>query len=255
MAENFDPVGKVDYDCYQLSVREIFRGIVKSIAVTGAFAYMFYRSWMGFLAWPAVVYLILKKERESTIRRRKERLALQFKDTVLSAAAGIQAGYSVENAFLEADREMRTLHGRDCEMAKEMAWIRKGLNNRIPLEKMLEGLGKRSHVEEVRDFTESFAIAKRQGGNLKDITQRTVALTGQRMEVEREMQTLLAAKKYEQKVMNCIPFLLFGYLQLTSEGFFDILYHNLAGVVVMTLCLGMYLGAVFLSEKIIKIEI
>lgn len=249
------PGDKTDYDSYIFAWRELLLCAGKGAAVTAAFAYMFYRSWIGLLAMPAVIYLGLQRERRAKREERKERLALQFKDTVLAVSASMQAGRSVENAFLEAEGEIRTLHGRDCEMAKELSLIRKGMNNRIPLEQMLLGLGERSRVEEIRDFTEVFAVAKRMGGNLKEIIRRTAELTQQRMEVDREIKTMLAAKKYEQKVLLLLPFLLYGYMQLSSRGFFDVLYHNAAGIVVMTVCLALYLGACVLSERLMDIRV
>ncbi len=246
---------KTEYDAYMLSGKELFFCLGKGIVVTGVFAYVFYRSFWGLSALPFVFWLLLRRERTTKIRERKERLSLQFTDTVLAVSAGMQAGRAAENAFLEAEREIRTLYGKECEMAKELALLRKGLKNQLPLEELLRGLGERSHVEEIRDFTEVFAVAKRLGGNLSEIIGRTAQLTQQRMEVEREIQTLLSAKKYEQKVMIWIPFLLFGYMQMSSPGFFDVLYHNAAGVLIMSVCLALYLSACALGERFMDIRV
>lgn len=246
---------KTDYGNYVLSVKEILIGLGKSALLTGAFAYMFYQSWLGFLAWPAAAYFVIRRETAAKMQRRRDRLAIQFKDAILAATAGMQTGHSVENAFLEAEGEICALYGKDSEMAQELAFIRKGLKNAVPLERLLLNLGERSRVEEIQDFTEVFAVAKRLGGNLKEIIQRTAELTRQRMEVDREIKTTLAAKKYEQKVMMLIPFFLFGYIKLSSPGFFDMLYFNPAGVMVMTFCLLLYLAACLLAEKIMDIRI
>lgn len=246
---------KTDYGSYRLSFRELALVFCKSVGITGAFAYMFYRSWLGFLALPAVVYISLRRTREKCARERRERLAVQFKDTVLAVSAGMQAGRAAENAFLEAEGEIRGLYGRESEMARELALLRKGLRNQLPLEQMLLNLGERSGVEEIRDFTEVFAVAKRMGGNLKEIIRRTAELTQQRMDVDREIGTLLASKRYEQKVMTLIPFLLFGYMQISSKGFFDILYHNAAGILVMTICLAIYLAACVLGDRLMDIRL
>lgn len=216
---------------------------------------MFYRSWLGFLALPAVWLVLYKREGKNRREERRQRLSLQFKDAILMVTAGIQAGSSVENAFLEAEREIVSLYGGQSEMGRELAGIRKGLNNRVPLEKMLLDLGQRSGVEEIRDFTEVFAVAKRLGGNMKEMIRRTADLTGQRMEVEREITTMLASKRYEQRVMMLVPFLLYGYMQLSSEGFFDILYHNPAGIAVMTACLALYLASCALAARIMDIRV
>lgn len=249
------PGDKTDYDIYQPAAGEILFCFGKSAVVTFAFSYMFYRSPAGILAFPAVLALVTGKEMKEKTLKRKERLSMQFKDTILAVTAGVQAGNSIENAFLEAESDICSLYGRESEMAGEMKVIRQGLKNRIPLEKMLLSLGERSRVEEIHDFTEVFAIAKRQGGNLKEIIRSTADLTGQRMEVEREIATMLAAKKYEQKVLTLIPFLLYGYMQVSSRGFFDILYHNAAGITVMTVCLILYLLSCAVAERIMDIRI
>lgn len=246
---------KKDYDRYALSMGEFLICLGKSVAVTAAFTYLFYRSWFGFLALPPVAFIGIQREKQAKVRAQKERLALQFKDTILAVTDSMQAGYSSENAFLEAKGEIETLYGRGSEMAKELELIRKGLKNQVPLERMLLSLGERSHVEEIRNFSEVFTVAKRLGGNLREVMKRTADLTQQKMEVEREITTLLASRKYEQKVMLMIPFLLFGYMQFASRGFFDILYHNTAGIAVMTVCLVLYLTAWMLAEKIMDIRI
>lgn len=247
--------GRTDYDSYALSGKERLVCAGKALLVTGSFSYLFYRSWFGFLTLPIVLAVLWKREVKSRTALRKQRLSVQFKDAILMVTAGIQSGSSVENAFLETEQEIMSLYGVQSEMGQELAAIRKGLTNRVPLEKMLLDLGRRSGVEEIRDFTEVFAAAKRIGGNMKEIIKRTADLTGQRMEVEREITTLLASRKYEQKVMMLIPFLLYGYMQISSDGFFDILYHNVAGIAVMTLCLALYLGSCALSEKIMDIRV
>ncbi len=261
MRKNWRPPGwdngnvRTDYDCYRLSPKECLLCLSKGFLLTGAFSYMFYRSWLGMISLPIVAAWVFSRDKRNRRDSRKERLAVQFRDTILSVSANMQAGYSIENAFLEAEGEIRTLHGQHCEMALELAVLRKGLKNHIPLEQLLSGLGARSHIEEVRDFAECFAAAKHLGGNLREIIARTAELTGQRLEVEREIRTMLSSRKYEQKVMNLIPFLLYGYMKLSSKGFFDVLYYNTAGICIMTACLLLYLAALFLSEKIMDIHL
>ena len=55
--------------------------------------------------------------------------------------------------------------------------------------------------------------------------------------------------------MTLVPFILFAYLQLSSPGFFDVLYHNAAGQTVMTIALARYLSACGLSARIMDIRV
>ena len=73
-----------------------------------------------------------------------------------------------------------------------------------------------------------------------------------RLAVEEEMETLLSARKLEQRVMNAMPFMIVWYVEVSNPGYFDMLYGNLTGAVLMTICLGVYLAAYALSEKIFE---
>ena len=66
---------------------------------------------------------------------------------------------------------------------------------------------------------------------------------------------MTAAKVFEQQVMSAVPFLIVLYIDITSPGFFDIMYETPGGRWVMTLCLGLYGMALILAGQILDIEI
>lgn len=56
----------------------------------------------------------------------------------------------------------------------------------------------------------------------------------------------------ELGIMKIMPFGILLYIDMGNPGYFDSLYHNLTGAVIMTGCLGVYLGAYLLGERIMK---
>ena len=87
------------------------------------------------------------------------------------------------------------------------------------------------------------------------IIQATVRQIGDKIDVKREIDTILAAKRYEFRVMSMIPYGIIGYMSLSFPEFMDSLYGNILGMGVMTVCLGIYLGAYYLGVRLIKIEV
>lgn len=77
----------------------------------------------------------------------------------------------------------------------------------------------------------------------------------QKNETRKEIQVVLSAKKMEQNMMSLIPCLILLYVQTVSPGFLDAMYHNPAGIAIMTAALGVYLGAVVWGKKIVEIEV
>ena len=90
---------------------------------------------------------------------------------------------------------------------------------------------------------------------MTDILTKTASVIEQKTETDKEIQLMISAKKLEQKIMNAVPFLIIFYVSSTSRGFFDVLYHNPAGIAVMTVCLGCYGAAYRLSRRIVEIDI
>lgn len=244
-----------DYRRYSLSVRERLVCLAQGIALLAVLAWFFYRTFWAMLPLMPILVFLFRKTNETLARKRRKELSVQFKDAILSVASGLQAGYSVENAFLEAGRDTQRLYGKDSLMALELDRIQKGLRSSVPLEVLLGDLGSRSGEADIEDFTEVFSIAKRMGGNMNEIIRQSAAVTAEKMEVKREIQTLLSSRRYEQKIMNLIPFLIMAYLQFASPGFFDVLYGSLPGAAIMTAALAVYLASYEISERIVDIEV
>ena len=227
--------------------------IIKGTAILMLVSYVFYRSAIAFfIALPfLIVYLI--KERRKTMRKRRHELMLQFREMMHAVIASLQAGYSVENAFIHSYEDMRLLYGSDAMISNELMLIARKLNNNENIEDALDEFAKRAHVQDITDFSEVFRIAKRSGGDLPAILNNTADLISDRIEVEREIATQISSKKMEQNIMDLVPFGIILYIDATSPGFFDPLYHSVFGVAVMSCLLAVYAGAYMLAEKILDI--
>lgn len=107
----------------------------------------------------------------------------------------------------------------------------------------------------MQNLAEVLGIGKRTGGDLGSIMRHTAEVIRDKMQVKEEIMTLTASRQFEQKIMNLIPFFIVFYVEGTSPGFFDQMYRTGMGRGLMTLCLGLYLTAFWLSERILEIEV
>lgn len=216
------------------------------------FAYFFYRSVWAFIPMlPVGAFMIYDRIKKKNTKMRLIYLE-QFKECILSVASAVRAGYAVENAFAESIPDLEVLYGKGCGMAEEVRMVCRSVRNNTPLEEALAEMGRRSGLQEVAEFAEVFSIAKRNSGNITETMELYSRMITDKLELMSELETLLAAKRLEQRVMNVMPFLIVGYLGLTNPGYFDMMYHNFTGIAIMTACLGVYLGAYILSEKIFE---
>ncbi len=203
---------------------------------------------------PVVIPWYFHKKRVQADRDRRI-IGIQFRDAISAVLTNLKAGYSAENAFFEAKRDMELLYGKNSLICEALRKLTKGIENRVPLEKLILHMGKESGNKDIQDFAEVFAVAKKSGGNMTEIISRTIAVISQKMDVEKEIEVLISAKKMESGIMNLVPFFIIFYISITSPGFFAPLYHNMFGIVLMTVCIGLYAFAYFMSERIVNIDV
>ena len=167
----------------------------------------------------------------------------------------LSAGYSLENGLFMSVRELEALYGKDAMITEEFERLAAGVRMNRPVEQLLAEFGERSGIQDVDHFAQVFGMARRSGGELVEIIRQSAGVIRDKIQVQEEIQTMTAARIFEQKIMNGIPFGMILYIDFTSPGFFDIMYGTWMGRLIMTLCLAFYMGAVMLSGKILDIEI
>lgn len=238
-----------------MRMSEHLRCLFMGVLLAGAVAWLFFRSLWGMLLFPLTYRMYRKSYVQERLKQRKEQLLTAFKDTMQAVSAALLAGYSMENAWREAERELGELHGETSPMFLELQQMNTAVKMNEPLEQVLAAFAVRSGCEEIESFAEVFSFAKRSGGDFAKIIRTTVQKLTGRLEVEREIATVLAGKKLEGKIMNFMPMAILAYLTVTSGDFLNVLYGNILGISVMTGALGVYVAALKLSAHILDIQI
>lgn len=245
----------MDYRSYRMSRKEYVRYGLEAALLTGIAAFCFYDSFWAFIGFPVILYGYWKEKQKELARKRRKALKLEFRDAVQGIAAALAAGYSAENALGEARKDLQLLNSEKMNMVQELAAMQRKLDANQTLEGAMLDFAERSGLEEAEIFAEIFAAGKRNGGDLIEIINDTARTISETVETERQIQTIFAAQKYEQKLMTGIPFVMILYLRIGCPGFLNVLYHNAAGIIVATVCLCIFLGAWYLGRRLLEIEV
>ena len=241
-----------DYRQTAFDRRAMIISIILYLSIDAVVSALFFRTAAAFAFLLPGVFLFLAERKKSLWKAKKAQIRREFLTGIQFAAASLQAGYSIENAFGEAFVQLKRTYQENsfavCEFGRICSLL--GLNR--SLESILTDLSKRCHVEDIERFTDAFCAARRSGGDLSMIIGNTVLLMQQQEETRREIESLLAGKQTEYQLMSGIPVFLLLYVNLTSPGFFDILYDSSAGMIIIGAGLGVYLIAFLLGRKILE---
>ena len=228
---------------------------IKAGGISVVTGWLFYHElWSLMIVFPFAVWMYRFMENEK-LEQKKSEFLLQFKEMTESVASALNVGYSAENAFKEAGKEMKILYSDSALINRELEFMVRKIRLQIPLEQILYEFAERVELEDVKSFSTVFAAAKRSGGDMIAIIHNTATQIGEKIDVKREIDIILAAKRFEFKIMCVIPYAMILYMQISFPEFMQSLYGNVLGIGVMTACLGAYVFACILGAKMIKIEV
>lgn len=240
---------------YQFGGKDRWCCVGMSLLLSAAISYLFYKSVWGMAVLPISYLMIRRRWIRREQEKRKGEIALEFKDAMQVVTTSLTAGYSMENAWREAEKELMERYGEGTLVGKEFEKMNASVRLNVPLEQLLVTFAKESEVEDILTFAEVFSFAKRGGGDFVRIIGTTTRHMREKVEIMQEIETVIAAKKMEQKIMNVVPLGILFYFNLASPEFLSVLYGNLLGVLVMTMALGAYVGAFKLAEHVLEIEV
>ncbi|MCR4956804.1 MAG: type II secretion system F family protein [Lachnospiraceae bacterium] len=218
-------------------------------------SYLFYRSFyaMAGLSILAIPYSrICKRE---LMEEKRSRFTLQLRDFLQILSGNLEAGDSIEHAIEHSRDELVRQWGEQSFIVADVDNICRQIKLSGQSSKVLMKWGKLRDDNELNMFLQVFLYGKRSGGNLRNIIFATTSSISNRIETSKEIQTILAAKKFEQGIMSMMPMFILLYVGITNGEYLSVLYKNTVGVIFMTVCLILYLVAVLLGRRLLKIEV
>lgn len=246
----------IDYDSYSMSVKERVSCIFAAGIAIFTAGYIFYRSIPISLVFIPLAVLYPKLRKKEIIRKRKEELNLQFREALYSIATSLSAGKSIESAFRDSQKELSIQYpDPETYILEELQLINKRIEMNETIEEAMADFSARSHLEDVKNFTEVFSICKRTGGNLIHVVKNTVEIISEKMDVKQEIDVLLTEKRLEYKVLNLIPAFIVLMLSTSAEEFMAPVFSEPLGKAAMTVSMLLFTLAFFISKKIMDIEV
>ena len=234
---------------------EYLLALAKGILLIGIISYLFYGTWICTILFSPYLIWYIKSWEKQLVKKKQSKFRLQFKEAIQSLSAALNVGYSVENAMRETIKDLKGIYKKDDMILREFSYMIRQLQMNVSVETVLQDFAQRTADEDVQTFVTVFNMAKRSGGDTMEIIRNAVRQMGEKIDVEREITTLVSGKKLEFKIMTMIPLGMVLYMKISFPEFLDVLYGNLAGVIIMSICLLVYVVAYEMGRRIVEIEV
>lgn len=243
-----------DYRIYEFDKKEKAVTFFEGLLLNALVAFLFYDSVFAMLPGMILIFFYRKEKKRRLARKQMQEMRKELKEFLNSLIAALQTGRSLENAFLEATRDLARYMGKNTPFVTELKQICVKVSLGEPLERLVAEFSQRSHLEELEYFSEVFSIGRRSGGNLVGIMKNTIHLLQERMEAEEEIATTITEKRLEFQIMTVVPLAIILYLRVGASNLIGQLYGNLLGILVMTGCLVLYGGCYLYGKRLLEIN-
>lgn len=230
-------------------------GFVCGMLVAGGIGYLFYKSWAVSLFLLPLGWLAVPGWEAWLSNRRNRELAGQFRQFLYAVSTSLAAGRSVENALVSAEQDLKLIDpsGKSA-LLRELAGMNGQIRNGLSVERAFARLAERLPIADVKQFSAGFSLCKQTGGDLVELVRRSAALIGEKIEMQQEMETVTAQKRFEAKAMTFIPFGLIAFLSFGSPDYMAPMYAGV-GRLLMTFVLLVLVGCHFWIKRLMRLEV
>ena len=245
-----------DYEVYKLSVKE-WISIAAALAVALEIAgFLVYDSKWGWFLMPIAYPFAVIKYRQVMVKRRKNRLRNQFRDVLYSMSSAFATGEHITDAMRKSIVVLNDIHGEGNDMARELNEIVNRISEAGEDEADLwRDFGRRSGVEDIRDFAEVFSSCRDAGGNMVRTVDRAAEILSEKISIENEIRVMASQKLTEGRLVGVMPILMIVFLRLTSPSYMRVMYESIAGRIMMSASMVITVAAFLVTEKVTGIEV
>lgn len=204
----------VDYHYYQISLIERITGYVLGFFVMFTIIYIMFSSMMlslilGFIGIP----LGLKFYQKSLYNKRERAMMIQFKEALQLLSNAYSTGYNMVDSFRVTQENLVSQFGEEAHMTQEFLIIVQGLYNGHTIEDLLRNLEQRSTLDDIRSFVDTFIVANRRGGDLKNLITDTKDIISQKIDETIEVQTTIHGSQSQVYILLVMPFVIILMMQ------------------------------------------
>lgn len=246
---------KVYYADYTMNYKQKLFAFLQAALVLYGVGYIFYHNFLISLLLLPLASFYPQIKKKHILEQRQRRLRLECKEFLYSIQSSLHAGKSAEAALFDVPKDIQMFYpSESAEIIQEVLLILRKLDFNIPLEDSLDDFAKRTGLSDIENFAESLRICKRHGGNLIQVSQNTIHAITQKLEIEEDIEVILAQKKWEQTFLFILPIGMILLLSVIAKDYFEVLFEG-KGHIIMTVVMMLIATAYWLSSKLSRIQL
>lgn len=245
-----------DYRVYEISELEWLAAAAAGYGAIFLVCLLFYHSFILAGACGLLGILVPKLYAEYRAEKRMELLLAQFRDCLNSLASSFASGRQMQSALIEAHNNLLLIYDEKTPMIIELKYMLRGMiENRENVEELLSDFAARTGQEDIINFVDVYKACRMTGGDMERVIANSTEVMMDKMQIEKEIRTLTAQKKFEGRIISAMPLVVVLFLNIFSPDYLAVMYETVGGRVVMSIALFGIVFAYRMMMKLTEIEV
>ncbi|HEY2704690.1 MAG TPA: type II secretion system F family protein [Candidatus Dormibacteraeota bacterium] len=233
----------------KLKSSEWVLGVIGAGVLVGLLATLRFGTPVAFLPCPVVVWFISGFVLRFLQARRRKQFDKQLGDTIILLSNALKAGFSFAQAVSTVTKSARP------PIADEFSRATREMALGISVDDALNHMVKRNVSEDFDLMVTAVQIHRVVGGNLAEILDTIAHTIRERVRIKGEISSLTAQARASGWIITVLPLALAGMLCVISPDYFNPMFHQTLGIVMLAIG-GFSMAVGFaLIQKIVKIEV
>jgi tight adherence protein B len=215
----------------------------------GLIAWLRFGSLVAFLPCPFVVWILSGLFLRLRQRKRTRAFNNQLGDTLTLMSNALKAGHSFAQALSSVAKNANP------PISEEFARATREIALGITVDDAMNHMVERNKSEDFDLMVTAVQIQRVVGGNLAEILDSIAFTIRERVRIQGEIRTLTAQARASGLIITLLPFFLIGALTFISPGYFNVMFsdplgHIMLGIAAFSIAIG-----TALIQKIVRIEV
>ena len=224
--------------------RELMKYGIAYLVIAGIMAVTFYDSLVPIgvfiIISPLYAFIISK----IMMKNKKKKYEIQLKNYLVRLSGCVMAGSSLKVGIIESIRDMEKEGAKDELIMNDLRSIRMKIYSKEPMDNILKEWAELRNDKYLTMLVEVLRYSNRTGGRLIDAINNAISNIEDQINTERDIDAIIQGKRYEGIIMAIVPMAIMIFIRISNGAYFDALYHNPVGIIIMTVFLLVYLGIV-----------
>ena len=200
-----------------------------------------------------IVYIFVAQRK--AIKKRLEKLRVQFYDMLEAMSVSMRAGNPVLKAVESAREDLALIYPEDSDIITEMDIIISRFHNAVTMSAAFMDFAERSGLEDIASFASVYATIEGKSSRADEIVRETQQIIADKMQIEMEIETLMTAAKSEVNIMLFMPLIILLVIGYAGAGFMDTIYTTSVGRIIATVGLAIFVVSFILAKRISNVKV